>query len=222
MSTWRPLLQWRKIRGSVPILTQAANGIASRALEQTRPISTGGSAHNGESSLRRGLMRLSSRTATSVDESLLLDCLTIETVPARRDGNISDIELLYRQHGSALLLFALTITGERGRAQDAIHHAFLSLIEKGSLSRAADKKAYLFACVRNAALNEGRLRERTAPLDSDSAWFDPPGRDYVGERNLRRALGNLPRISEKLWFSTYGVNSPFRTLVNCSALARIR
>lgn len=110
----------------------------------------------------------------------------------RSDGNTTDIELLYRQHGSALLLFALTITGERGRAQDAVHHVFLNLIEKGSLSRAVDKKAYLFACVRNAALNEGKLRERMAPIDCDSAWFHPPDRDYVGEENLRRALGNLP------------------------------
>lgn len=69
---------------------------------------------------------------------------------------------------------------------------FLNLIEKGTLSRAADRKAYLFACVRNAALNEGKLRARTAPLDCESAWFEPPDRDYVGEQNLRRALCNLP------------------------------
>jgi RNA polymerase sigma-70 factor (ECF subfamily) len=112
----------------------------------------------------------------------------------RTDGNTAEIEFLYRQHGSALLLFALAITGERSRAQDAVHQVFLNLIEKGGLSRAVDKKAYLFACVRNAALNEGKLRDRTTPLDGDStvAWFSPPDRDYVGEQNLRRALGALP------------------------------
>ncbi len=110
----------------------------------------------------------------------------------RNNGNTAEIELLYRQHGSALLLFAVAITGERSRAQDVVHHVFLNLIEKGSLGRAADKKAYLFASVRNAALNEGKLRERTAPLDCDSAWFDPPDRDYMGEQNLRRAVGALP------------------------------
>lgn len=109
----------------------------------------------------------------------------------RRQANAAEIELLYRQHGPALLLFALAITGERGRAQDAVHHTFLNLIEKSSLSRAADKKAYVFACVRNAALNENKTRGRTSSLD-DSAWFDPPDRDYVGEENLRRALSNLP------------------------------
>jgi len=30
------------------------------------------------------------------------------------------------------------------------------------------------------------------PLDVDSAWFSPPDLDYAGERNLRRALGDLP------------------------------
>jgi RNA polymerase sigma factor (sigma-70 family) len=110
----------------------------------------------------------------------------------RIPANTAEIEVLYRQHGSALLLFALAITGERSRAQDVVNHVFLNLIEKGSLDRAADKKAYIFASVRNAALNECKLGERTAPLDCDSAWFDPPDRDYVGEQNLRLALAALP------------------------------
>jgi len=110
----------------------------------------------------------------------------------RTDGNTAEIELLYRQHGPALLLFAQAVTGERGRAQDAVHQVFLKLLEKGSLSQVVDKKAYLFACVRNAALNDSKLRDRNAPLDPDSAWFSPPDRDYAGEQNLRRALEALP------------------------------
>jgi len=109
----------------------------------------------------------------------------------RADGNTAEIELLYRQHGPALLLFAQAVTGERGRAQDAVHQVFLKLLEKGSLSQVVDKKAYLFACVRNAALNDSKLRDRNAPLDPDSAWFSPPDRDYAGEQNLRRALEAL-------------------------------
>jgi DNA-directed RNA polymerase specialized sigma24 family protein len=95
----------------------------------------------------------------------------------RTYGSTGEIESLYRQHGPALLLFALAITAERGRAQDAVHQVFLNLIEKGGLNNAVDKKAYLFACVRNAALNEGKLQGRTTPLDRDSvsAWFSPPG-----------------------------------------------
>ena len=110
----------------------------------------------------------------------------------RTDGNTAEIELLYRQHGPALLLFAQAVTGERGRAQDAVHQVFLKLLEKGSLSQVVDKKAYLFACVRNAALNDSELRDRNAPLDPDSAWFSAPDRDYAAEQNLRRALEALP------------------------------
>jgi len=111
---------------------------------------------------------------------------------ARTDRNTAEIEVLYRQHGAALLLFASAISGDRGRAQDALHQVFLKAIENGSLSQAINKKAYLFACVRNAVLNDAKLQDRNIPLDIDSAWFSPPDRDYAGEQNLRRALGDLP------------------------------
>ncbi len=111
----------------------------------------------------------------------------------RTDRNTAEIEVLYRQHGAALLLFASAISGDRGRAQDALHQVFLKVIENGSLGQAIDKKSYLFACVRNAVLNDAKLQNRSMPLDVDSAWFSPPDRDYAGERNLRRALGDLPK-----------------------------
>jgi RNA polymerase sigma-70 factor, ECF subfamily len=109
----------------------------------------------------------------------------------------AEIESLYRQHGAALLLFAAAITGERSRAQDAVQQVFLKLIADGNLRHALDKKSYLFACVRNAVLNETKIRNRHTPLDPDSAgftsvWFTPPDRDYAAERNLRRALSILP------------------------------
>jgi RNA polymerase sigma-70 factor (ECF subfamily) len=105
---------------------------------------------------------------------------------------MTEIETLYRQHGAALLLFASAISGDRGRAQDALHQVFLKAIENGSLSHATNKKAYLFASVRNAVLNDAKLQGRNMPLDVDSAWFSPPDRDYAGGQNLRRALGELP------------------------------
>jgi len=107
-------------------------------------------------------------------------------------GKVSEIELLYRKYGAALLLFAAAITGERCRAQDIVHHVFLKLIENGNLRRAEDKKAYLFACVRNAVLNEHKLGSRLTSLDSEMPWFSPPDRDYAGEQNLKRALTALP------------------------------
>jgi RNA polymerase sigma factor (sigma-70 family) len=89
-------------------------------------------------------------------------------------------------------LFASTISGDRGHAQDALHQVLLKLIENGSLSQAIDKKAYLFACVRNAVLNDSKVERRRTALEVDSIWFSPPDRDYAGEQNLRCALYALP------------------------------
>ena len=110
----------------------------------------------------------------------------------RTDRNTAEIEVLYREHGAALLLFASALSGDRGRAQDALQQVFLKAIENGSLNQAINKKAYLFACVRNAVLKDAELQKRNMPLDIDAAWFSPPDRDYAAEQNLRRALGDLP------------------------------
>ncbi|HET9409112.1 MAG TPA: sigma-70 family RNA polymerase sigma factor [Candidatus Sulfotelmatobacter sp.] len=108
------------------------------------------------------------------------------------DPKTAEIEALYRQHEAALLLFASAISGDRARAQDVVHQVFLKAIENGRLGQATNKKAYLFACTRNAALNDAKLRDRNMDLDVDSAWFSPPDRDYAAEQNLRRALCDLP------------------------------
>ena len=105
---------------------------------------------------------------------------------------VTELEQVYRKHGSALLLFATAISGERSRAQDAVHQVFLRLIEDGGLRQAVDVKAYLFACVRNAVLNDLKVRQRNVALDNECAWFDPPDKDYAAERNLRCAMAALP------------------------------
>jgi RNA polymerase sigma-70 factor (ECF subfamily) len=104
----------------------------------------------------------------------------------------AEIELSYRRYGSALLLFAAALTGERSRAQDAVHQVFLKLLERGELRNALDAKAYLFTCVRNAVLNDRKARQRDVALDAECAWFEPPHRDFAAELNLRRALCELP------------------------------
>jgi len=132
-------------------------------------------------------------SSPETDRSIDADCPNIENRPVgRTDRNADEIEALYRQHGAALLLFASAMSGDRARAQDAVHQVFLKAIENGSVSQAINKKAYLFACVRNAVLNDAKVQHRNMPLDVDSAWFGPPDRDYAGEQNLRRALGELP------------------------------
>jgi len=110
----------------------------------------------------------------------------------RPRSNSAEVELLYHQHGAVLLLFAMAIAGEHARAQDAVHQAFLKMLEGGSMRHVADVKAYLFTCVRNTVLNDTKARQRNVALDEESAWFDPPHRDYAAELNLRHALCALP------------------------------
>ena len=109
---------------------------------------------------------------------------------AHADGD--ELELAYRLHGSALLLFAAALGGERSRAQDAVHQVFLRLLENRALRNVTDAKAYLFTCVRNAVLNERKAHQRDVALDPECAWFEPPHRDHAAELNLRRALWQLP------------------------------
>lgn len=101
------------------------------------------------------------------------------------------IEMLYREHSSSLLLFAAALTGERSRAQDAVHKVFLKLIERGGIRQAIDAKPYLFRSVRNAILNDAKARQRDISLDPEVAWFEPPNRDYTAELKLRLALQEL-------------------------------
>jgi RNA polymerase sigma-70 factor, ECF subfamily len=106
--------------------------------------------------------------------------------------NATAVERLYHQLGPVLFLFARSITGDRGRAQDAVHQVFLKMLENTTLGEIADVKAYLFTCVRNFILNDIKARQHSVALNEQSAWFEPPERDYTAELSLRRALCALP------------------------------
>jgi DNA-directed RNA polymerase specialized sigma24 family protein len=51
------------------------------------------------------------------------------------EAEAARVELLYRQHSSALVLYATAIAGERSRAQDIVHEVFARLIERRRKSR---------------------------------------------------------------------------------------
>ena len=104
----------------------------------------------------------------------------------------TNIESLYRQQSAALVLFATAMTGDRGRAQDAVHQVFLKLVASGNSIQASDTKAYLFASVRNAVLNDVKVRGRHVTLEPETAWFVPADRDHAAEKRLQRALRDIP------------------------------
>ena len=109
-------------------------------------------------------------------------------------ANLSEGSTVTRQGcAGSLLLFGVSICGEPSRAQDALDQVFLR-IETGSLSNATDRRAYLFASVRNALLNDRKSRQRSVSIETERILFEPPNRDYAAESNLRRALENLAVI----------------------------
>ena len=99
----------------------------------------------------------------------------------------TEIEHSYRQHGPALLLFAIAMTGERSSAQDAVQQVFVRLLERG-LGDVVHAKVYLYQCVRNAVLNSTKAQERNVALNEDTPWFDVLNRDFTEELSLRRGL----------------------------------
>jgi len=100
------------------------------------------------------------------------------------------VEAWYHQHGAALLLFGMALTGDRGRSQDALHQVFLRLLDQRRVEPVADIRTYLFAALRNTILNEVKRRSRDVPMDAEDTarLFESSNRDYVEELSLRRSL----------------------------------
>lgn len=103
------------------------------------------------------------------------------------------MESWYHQHGAALLLFGVALTGDRARAQDAVHQIFLRLLGYTDLGHIAAVRTYLFTALRNTIMSDVSRRPLDVPLElDDDSWFESPNRDYVEELSLRRALAGLP------------------------------
>jgi RNA polymerase sigma-70 factor (ECF subfamily) len=101
------------------------------------------------------------------------------------------------RHGAALVLFARQWSAARVDAEDAVQDGFVTFWK--TRARARDEQAYVYACVRSAAMNLGRsqrrrsLREHAAAsrAGEESAFVFPLER---AERQamIEAALGQLP------------------------------
>lgn len=74
-------------------------------------------------------------------------------------GLQAELEKVYRQHRQALFSLALTITRCSGLAEDAVHEAFVRLCGMQEPPTGCFA-AYVFAAVRNAALDSCRRAKR--------------------------------------------------------------
>lgn len=94
-----------------------------------------------------------------------------------------NLQTLYARHRQALFTLALSRTRCRQRAEDAVHDAFVRLC-RSDMSRVADAEAYVFAAVRNAAIDQERRAHPAAPLDRTAAESIFEGRDAGPEAGL--------------------------------------
>ena len=111
------------------------------------------------------------------------------------------IEEIYRRHCQGLYTLALSIAGRPEAAEDAVHDAVVRLC-RGSTKPSGDPVAYVFAAVRNAAVDQ---RRRAGPRAAGSVSIfdlaeavaeDRPVDESAGDgeraRRVAEALADLP------------------------------
>ncbi len=111
------------------------------------------------------------------------------------------LERIYREHRQGLFTLALMLTGRAELAEDAVHEAFARLLARGREPE-GDPVAYVFASVRNAALDLRLRQARRAGMERSIFGFSWPdamaGPGDKAERveefqRLRRAVEELDR-----------------------------
>ncbi len=80
------------------------------------------------------------------------------------------LEAFYRQHRQHLFTFALAVTRCSARAEDAVHDAFCRLLQAAATP--LNMKAYVFRCVRNAAVDQLR-RHPALDGEPEESILDP-------------------------------------------------
>jgi RNA polymerase sigma-70 factor, ECF subfamily len=115
-------------------------------------------------------------------------------------------ELLHR-HGPALLLFARQWSTTQADAEDAVQNGFVRFWKTSRQAR--DEVAYLYACVRTAAMDIGRgerrrnRRQRAAARPEVSA-FELSAQRAERQARIESALNQLPAdqreaVVMKIW-----------------------
>jgi RNA polymerase sigma-70 factor (ECF subfamily) len=99
------------------------------------------------------------------------------------------------RHGPALILFARQWSASPADAQDAAQNGFLKFWQ--SRSQARDEVAFLYACVRRAAMDLGRADRRrgnreVAAARPELSAFEPPLERAERQDAIEAALNQLP------------------------------
>ncbi len=128
--------------------------------------------------------------------------LTEETAASLlRAGNEKGLNYFFRQYDTALIYFALRITGDEGAAEDIAANAFITLWEnREKLYRPASVKPYLYQVVRNASIGYLRLKKKEKAYQKEAVYLAPIAEEQVlrleietkTHHNLYETIQNLP------------------------------
>jgi len=99
------------------------------------------------------------------------------------------LERLYAEHQQPLYRYALSLTRDPARAEDAVHNAFAKLLARPWLPLRL--KAYAFRCVRNAAVDAWRREPAGAAELGDGSGLPAASPDRGRWEELERALNRL-------------------------------
>lgn len=129
--------------------------------------------------------------------------LLIET--RDEDVLIAELEMAYLTHKQSLLAVAQNITRCQALAEDAIQIAFAKLVQKQLA--ATDLKAYIFMCVRNAAIDIVRKQKLESEI-AESFFESPNGQDANSQidsviqdeqrQQVKDAIDSLPQQDREI------------------------
>jgi len=124
------------------------------------------------------------------------------------EGDESAFQLLYERHRDPVFRFAYRLLGSDAHAEDVTHDCFLGLLRNPQRfdPGQASLRTYLYAAIRNLALKEYRLREKTSPAMDDveaepgSMRAPEPLRRLLDKELascVRRAIGGLQHLQRE-------------------------
>lgn len=101
------------------------------------------------------------------------------------DSAAAFVTAVYAEHGPALLSFALRVTGDRGRAEDAVQETLLRAWKNAAALAADDRplRPWLFTVLSHIASSQQRAR-RARPLEVTGDWVQ----DLPAPQELDRAV----------------------------------
>src|SRR6187455_2466082 len=122
------------------------------------------------------------------DRSKDVTTATTATLPATA-ARALDFDALYRDARDDVFAYTATLLRDSAAAEDVTAQAFERAYKRRSRfdARRGSPRAWLFGIARNAALDELRRRQRTAPLDADVHELEVEPVAELAELALRRA-----------------------------------